>query len=49
MEFFDATLSEAQISSAIKSNAQGACDIDIQEKKKDEEDVIKIINYEFLS
>ena len=43
MEFFDATLSEAQISSAIKSNAQGACDIDIQLMNKDEEDVEKLI------
>ena len=41
MAFFDATLPEAQISSAIKSNAQGACDIDIQEKKKDEEETQK--------
>jgi hypothetical protein len=37
MAFFDATLSEAQISRAIKSNAQGACDIDIELKNKDEE------------
>ena len=43
MAFFDATLSEAQISSAIKSNAQGACDIDIQLMNKDEEDVEKLI------
>ena len=41
MAFFDATLSEAQISRAIKSNAQGACDIEIEEKKKDEEETQK--------
>ncbi len=38
MAFFDATLSEAQISQAIKMNAQGACDIKIEEIKKDKED-----------
>jgi len=37
MEFFDSTLSEAQITQAIKMNAQGACDIKVEEVKKDDE------------
>jgi hypothetical protein len=37
MEFFDSTLSEAQITQAIKMNAQGACDIKIEEVKKDDD------------
>ena len=37
MAFFDATLSEAQISQALKMNAQGACDIKIEEEKKDKD------------
>jgi hypothetical protein len=41
MEFFDSTLSEAQITQAIKMSAQGACDIKIEEIKKDDEEKSK--------
>ena len=37
MAFFDATLSEAQITQAVKNAAQGACDIEIEEVEEDEE------------
>ncbi len=37
MAFFDATLSEAQITQALKMNAQGACDIKVEEEEKDKE------------
>ena len=49
MAFFDATLSEAQITQAVKNSAQGACDIEIEEveaqdeekQEKSAEDLIK--------
>jgi hypothetical protein len=36
MSFFDATLSEAQITQALKNSATGACDINIKEEKKED-------------
>jgi len=35
MAFFDSTLSEAQIAQALKMNAQGACDIKVEEENKE--------------
>ena len=44
MAFFDSTLSEAQIAQALKMNAQGACDIKVEEENKENE--ISVFNYD---
>lgn len=38
MAFFDSTLPEAQIAQALKMNAQGACDIKVEEKQENDKE-----------